>query len=73
VYFHIDATVVREGQREEEEEEQEVGEEGVVASRPNLVALFPSHIQLQLKTEIPVAVDVAKMHFFDAESGEPLR
>jgi hypothetical protein len=28
---------------------------------------------LRLKDEIPVAVDVARMHFFDAESGDPLR
>jgi multiple sugar transport system ATP-binding protein len=73
VYFHIDATTVREGQHEDEEEEQPVSEEGVVASRPNLVAQFPSHVMLRLKEEIPVAVDVARMHFFDAESGDPLR
>jgi multiple sugar transport system ATP-binding protein len=73
VYFHIDATTVREGQHEDEEEEQPVSEEGVVASRPNLVAQFPAHVMLRLKDEIPVAVDVARMHFFDAESGDPLR
>jgi multiple sugar transport system ATP-binding protein len=73
VYFHIDATTVREGQHEDEEEEQPVSEEGVVASRPNLVAQFPAHVMLRLKEEIPVAVDVARMHFFDAESGDPLR
>jgi multiple sugar transport system ATP-binding protein len=73
VYFHIDATTVREGQHEDEEEEQPVSEEGVVASRPNLVAQFPAHVMLRLKDEIPIAVDVARMHFFDAESGDPLR
>jgi multiple sugar transport system ATP-binding protein len=73
VYFHIDATTVREGQHEDEEDEQPVSEEGVVASRPNLVAQFPAHVMLRLKDEIPVAVDVARMHFFDPESGEPLR
>jgi multiple sugar transport system ATP-binding protein len=73
VYFHIDAMPVREGQNAGEEEEEPVSEDGVVASRPNLVAQFPAHIQLQLKTEIPVGIDVAKMHFFDAESGDPLR
>jgi multiple sugar transport system ATP-binding protein len=73
VYFHIDATTVREGQHEDEEDEQPVSEEGVVASRPNLVAQFPAHVMLRLKDEIPVAVDVARMHFFDAESGDPLR
>jgi multiple sugar transport system ATP-binding protein len=73
VYFHIDAMPVREGQNAVEEEEMPVSEDGVVASRPNLVAQFPAHVQLQLKTEIPVGVNVAKMHFFDAESGDPLR
>jgi multiple sugar transport system ATP-binding protein len=73
VYFHIDATAVREGQHEEEEEEQPVSEEGVVAARPNLVAQFPAHVVMQLKQEIPVAIDIGKMHFFDADTGEPLR
>jgi multiple sugar transport system ATP-binding protein len=73
VYFHIDAVAVREGQHDDEEEEQPVGGEGVVASRPNLVAQFPAHIQLQLKTEIAIGVDVARMHFFDGDTGEPLR
>ncbi len=74
VYFHIDAFAVREGQHEDEEVEVvEGGGEGVVASRPNLVAEFPAHVQLRLTETVPVAVDVAKMHFFDAESGEPLR
>ncbi len=72
VYFHIDATTVREGQHEDDEEPAASGE-GVVASRPNLVAQFPAHVMLRLKDEIPVAVDVARMHFFDAESGDPLR
>ena len=73
VYFHIDATTVREGQHEDDEEEQAASGEGVVASRPNLVAQFPAHVLLRLKDEMPIAVDVARMHFFDAESGEPLR
>ena len=73
VYFHIDATTVREGQHEDEEEEQPASGEGVVASRPNLVAQFPAHVMLRLKDEMPIAVDVASMHFFDAESGDPLR
>ena len=72
VYFHIDATTVREGQHEEELE-LEAGSEGVVASRPNLVAEFPAHVLLRLTEHVPIAVDVAKMHFFDADSGEPLR
>jgi ABC-type sugar transport system ATPase subunit len=73
VYFHVDATSVREKHQPDEDEEQPVSEEGVVAARPNLVAQFPAHVQLQLKSEIPVGVDVAKMHFFDGETGDPLR
>jgi multiple sugar transport system ATP-binding protein len=72
VYFRIDATVVREGQPEEEEEEVVEGE-GVVGTRPNLVAQYPSHVQLQIKEHVPVGIDVAKMHFFDGETGDPLR
>jgi multiple sugar transport system ATP-binding protein len=74
VYFHIDAFAIREGQHEEDEAEVvESGGEGVVASRPNLVAQFPAHVLLRLTEHVPVAIDVARMHFFDAESGEPLR
>ena len=73
VYFRIDATVVREGQHEDEEEEEVVEGEGVVGTRPNLVAQYPSHVQLQIKEHVPVAIDVAKMHFFDGETGDPLR
>jgi hypothetical protein len=29
---------------------------------------IPAHVMLRLKDEIAVAVDVARMHFFDAES-----
>ncbi|HET7568558.1 MAG TPA: sn-glycerol-3-phosphate ABC transporter ATP-binding protein UgpC [Gaiellaceae bacterium] len=72
VYFHVDASVVREGEHVDADVEEEAGA-GVGGSRPNLVAQFPAHVQLRLTEQVPVAVDVAKMHFFDAESGEPLR
>ena len=72
VYFKIDADTIREGGHEEEGEEA-AGAEGVVASRPNLVAQFPAHVLLTIQEQIPVAVDVARMHFFDGETGEPLR
>ncbi|HEY6055511.1 MAG TPA: sn-glycerol-3-phosphate ABC transporter ATP-binding protein UgpC, partial [Gaiellaceae bacterium] len=72
VYFRIDAFAIREGQHEDVSEEP-TGEEGVVASRPNLVAQFPAHVQLRLAEQVQVAVDTAKLHFFDPESGEPLR
>ena len=72
VYLKIDAFAIREGQHED------VGEaptsaEGIVAGRPNLVAEFPAHVTLRLTEQIPVAVDVARMHFFDGETGAPLR
>jgi multiple sugar transport system ATP-binding protein len=70
VYFRVDANVIREGQ---EDDEEVVEGEGVVAQRPNLVAQFPAHVQLQLQQELSVAVEVSKMHFFDGETGEPLR
>jgi multiple sugar transport system ATP-binding protein len=73
VYFRIDANAIREGQEEETIEEVSATSEGVVAKRPNLVAQFPAHIQLQIHDELPVAVEVARMHFFDEETGEPLR
>ena len=72
VYFKIDAFAIREGQHEEVGETP-VSEEGIVASRPNLVAEFPAHTTLRLTEHVPVALDVARMHFFDGETGAPLR
>jgi multiple sugar transport system ATP-binding protein len=72
VYFHVNATAVTEGTHVDADVQNEAGT-GVGGSRPNLVAEFPAHVQLRLTEQIPLAVDVAKMHFFDAESGEPLR
>jgi multiple sugar transport system ATP-binding protein len=72
VYLHVDATAVREGRHADQDVVEEAGA-GVGGVRPNLVAAFPAHIQLKLTEEIPVAIDVSKLHFFDAETGEPLR
>jgi multiple sugar transport system ATP-binding protein len=72
VYLHVDATAVREGRHADQDVVEEAGA-GVGGVRPNLVGEFPAHVQLKLMDTIPVAVDVAKFHFFDAESGEPLR
>ena len=73
VYFRVDARAVREGQHAEVEEEAAVSAEGVVASRPNLVAEFPAHAIVRLHEQMSIAVEVARAHFFDAETGEPLR
>jgi multiple sugar transport system ATP-binding protein len=72
VYFKIDAFAIREGQHEEVSEVA-ASDEGIVAARPNLVAEFPAHATLRITERVPVAVDVARMHFFDSETGEPLR
>jgi multiple sugar transport system ATP-binding protein len=72
VYFKVDAFALRQGQHDDVGEAP-ASEEGVVASRPNLVAQYPAHVMLQLTETVPVAVDVAKMHFFDGDSGDPLR
>ena len=72
VYLKIDAFAIREGQHEEVAETP-TSEEGIVASRPNLIAEFPAHTLLRLTEQVPVAVDVARMHFFDGETGAPLR
>jgi multiple sugar transport system ATP-binding protein len=77
-YFRIDAPTVRPGAHDVDEEldaeEQEAGE-GVTAARPNLVASLPAEgaLSLRLDEHIPVAVDVAHLHFFDEETGAPLR
>jgi hypothetical protein len=47
--------------------------EGVTATRPNLVAAFPPDLRLTLGDRIPVAVEVDKLHFFERETGAPLR
>jgi multiple sugar transport system ATP-binding protein len=72
VYFRIDAFAIRKGQHEEIGE-LPASEEGVVSARPNLVAQFPAHTNVRLAEQVPVAVETARMHFFDGETGEPLR
>ena len=72
VYFKIDAFAIREGQHEDIAE-RPTSAEGIVAARPNLVAEFPAHTVLRLTEQVAVGVDVASMHFFDGETGEPLR
>jgi multiple sugar transport system ATP-binding protein len=76
-YFRTEMDAVRPAVdlAEPEPEEIEESAEGVTAARPNLVAALPAADALELKIEdqIRVAVDVGKVHLFDAESGEPLR
>jgi multiple sugar transport system ATP-binding protein len=75
-YFRIDATAVTAGAGGVEGVVDEEGDgEGVTAARPNLVASFSAReaLGLTLATQVPVAVDTAQVHLFDAETGEPLR
>jgi multiple sugar transport system ATP-binding protein len=76
VYMRLDAKALREHLTEDEEDAQlDESGEGVTATRPNFVASFPAReaTGLQIGADLPVAVDVANVHLFDDESGEPLR
>jgi multiple sugar transport system ATP-binding protein len=74
-YFRIEADAVRPGGAVDAEEELDAEGEGVTATRPNLVAALSARDALGLRVdeEMPVAVDSAALHFFDAETGAPLR
>jgi multiple sugar transport system ATP-binding protein len=71
-HFHIDAPVVV-VHEEALEEEAETEAEGVTAARPNLVASFPPYTSVRPGERIPVAVEARRAHFFDRETGAPLR
>jgi multiple sugar transport system ATP-binding protein len=74
-HLKVDAEVMRvHGAHSDEEPEEEQGE-GVTATRPNLVAKFSAReaMGMKLHDDVPIAVDVANVHVFDAESGAPLR
>jgi multiple sugar transport system ATP-binding protein len=74
-YFKIDAEAVASGAQEIEATDEEQGGEGVTATRPNFVASFTASdaFALRVEQEVPIAVDVANVHLFDRETGEPLR
>jgi multiple sugar transport system ATP-binding protein len=73
-YFRVDAETMR-TDSDDLEDEVEEDAEGVTAGRPNLVATFAARDALGLKVadDIPLGVDVAMVHLFDAETGAPLR
>jgi multiple sugar transport system ATP-binding protein len=76
VYLRIEDLSVRTVDADAVEEDTETtdgSEEGVTAARPNLVASFPPHAMPRLGDQVPVAIDVSRVHFFDAETGAPLR
>jgi multiple sugar transport system ATP-binding protein len=75
-YFKVDAPTVRVSAHDADEElEEDEGGEGVTAARPNLVASVSARaaLDLRLDEEVPVAVDVGGLHFFDEATGAPLR
>jgi multiple sugar transport system ATP-binding protein len=74
-YFRVDARAITSGADGIEDVVEEEGEGGVTTKRPNLVAsLQPQEVLgMRLGDVVPVAVDVAHMHFFDAATGAPLR
>ena len=77
-YLKVDATqVVPAGTHDTEVLEAPEGmsgdDEGVATTRPNLIAHFPPRMDLRIAETIPVALDVAGLHFFDPETGAALR
>ncbi len=77
-YYRVEARAVTAGAggiEEAVEHEAVESEEGVTATRPNLVASVPAReaLNLSVDQDMPVGVDTSMVHLFDAESGEPLR
>ena len=73
-YFRIEARTVRTHvSGDEDAVERSESKESIVAGRPNLVASFPPRVKLQLHEVVPIAVDVAHLHFFDETTGAALR
>jgi multiple sugar transport system ATP-binding protein len=71
-YFWIDAMAL--AREEETVKDVEGNVAGAVGgTQPNLVAEFPPHATLTIGETVPVAIDPARLHFFDESSGEPLR
>ena len=73
-YFRLDAMAIRPDGVDEETDDELEGQ-GVTAARPNFVASVPaeSAYGLVMDSDVPIAVDAAKLHAFDQETGEPLR
>ena len=71
-YFWIDAmALARDGETVTNAEGEAAGAVG--GTQPNLVAEFPPHATLTIGDSVRVAIDPARLHFFDGASGEPLR
>ena len=74
-YFHVDNRPIRSEAATVDDAVAAAGDSttSVIGSRPNLVAEFPPHIQLGLTDDVQVGIDLANLHFFDEETGAPLR
>jgi multiple sugar transport system ATP-binding protein len=73
-FFRVDVRTIRSGAGSSGDAVEEVvGEEGIAAARPNLVATFPPRLDLRLGEDIEMGVDVEHAHFFDEETGAALR
>ncbi len=73
-FFRIDARTIRSvAAATGDAVEEVVGDEGIAAARPNLVAAFPPRVALTIGDDVAVGVDVEHAHFFDEETGAALR
>ncbi|HJV29103.1 MAG TPA: sn-glycerol-3-phosphate ABC transporter ATP-binding protein UgpC [Gaiellaceae bacterium] len=72
-YYRVDATAI--GVDDVVAAEYEADARGVTATRPNLVASFSAEdaTALRVGERMPLAIDTAHIHLFDAETGAPLR
>jgi multiple sugar transport system ATP-binding protein len=70
-YFRVDVPTL--GSVEGDDDEAVVETESIVAERPNFVASLPPRVSLRIDEEMFVAIDVARLHFFDEETGAALR
>jgi multiple sugar transport system ATP-binding protein len=67
-YFSIDAKSVRGAVTPSADVDAELS-----GAKANLTAQFPPRFDLRLGDMVPVAIDTANLHFFDAETGAALR
>jgi multiple sugar transport system ATP-binding protein len=73
-FFRVDARTIRSGAGTTGDAVEEVvGQEGIAAARPNLVASFPPRLALTIGDDAAIGVDVEHAHFFDEETGAALR
>jgi len=70
-YFRVDVPTI--GSVEKVEDLEPVDHESFVAERPNFVASFPPRVSPRIDEVVQVAIDTARLHFFDEETGAALR